>query len=311
MSKKGSAFMNSASVDLKHRLARLQTVVLVVAVTAATSCRQPAMEQRVVARVGDARLTVDELLQEIPPHLRPHVTREDMQEYLMRWINAQILYQEAKRRKIDAQMDVRRELRNLEVDLVGNALLDVEIEQPVDLPEEDIQRYYDSNRNSFIRSAAELHVLHAQSADSTSAEALYQRLVAGEDFSGTARRLAVEFEDSTSWDLYLSEDETAPEIADHVFRLPIGKISTPIRSDMGYHIFKILNRYPKDTIRELGQVRPQIVTKLEVEKRQARYRQLLSDLRSKTTVETNLAALDQVPLDSMSAQDRAVVGEKR
>lgn len=265
-------------------------------------CQRPAREQHVIVRVGDEKLTLDELLDEIPAPMRTHVSREDLQEYVARWINIQILYQEAVRRKIDTHIDVRRELRKLEIELIANALLDQELDRPLEISEEEIQQYYEANRNSFLRTAPEIHALHVQCADATTADSLYRRLIGGDDFAETARRLAAQHGDASSWDSYFAEEETTPEIADYVFRMPIGTISKPIHSDFGYHIFKILNRYPNQTIRELEQVRSQIAAKLEVEKRQTRYRQLLSDLKSSTIVETNLAILDSVSLDSLFAE---------
>jgi hypothetical protein len=269
------------------------------------ACQQSGIEQQVVVRVGDEKLTLDELLDEIPPAVRSQITREDLQDFVARWINSQILYQEAKRRQIDSQLDIQRELRKLEVDLFANALLDQELDKPIDISDQEISRYYETNRNTFERTSMEILVLHAQFAEAATADSLCKLLIVGNDFIQTARKLADEASDTTTWESYLSEDETSKEIAEQIFRLPVGTISRPIQSDFGFHVFKIMNRFPKDTIRELSQVRSQIIAKLEVEKRQARYRQLLSDLKSNTIVETNISMLDNVPLDSLFAQRTA------
>ncbi len=270
-------------------------------------CQQSNPEQQVIVRVGDEKLTLDQLLEDIPPAMRSQISREDLQEYLSRWINSQILYQEARRRQLDAKVDVRRELRKLEVDLIANALLEEELDKPLDISDEEIQRYYETNRNSFVRTSQEIQAMHVQCNDQASADSLYRILLGGTDFVSSAKRFATKGSDTTSWEAYFSEEETTPEIADHVFRLPVGTISKPVPSEFGYHVFKILNRFPTGTTRELAQMRPQIIAKLEVEKRQARYRQLLTDLKSNTIVETNLAMLDNISLDSLFAQHEANV----
>jgi parvulin-like peptidyl-prolyl isomerase len=268
------------------------------------ACQQSGIEQQVIVRVGDERLTLDELIGEIPPAMRAQITREDLQDFVGRWINSQILYQEAKRRQLDAQIDIQRELRKLEVDLVANALLDQELDKPLAITDEEIQNYYVTNRNNFMRAASEILVLHVQCADETTADSLYRLVISGNDFMSVARKLADAGSDTSSWESYLSEDETSPDIAAQIFRLPVGTISRPVQSDFGYHVFKILNRFSKDSIRELAQVRAQIIAKLEVEKRQARYRQLLSDLKSNTIVETNMTMLDNVSIDSLFARNK-------
>lgn len=263
------------------------------------ACQQSGIEQQVIVRVGDERLTLDELIGEIPPAMRSQITREDLQDFVGRWINSQILYQEAKRRQLDSQVDIQRELRKLEIDLVANALLDQELDKPLAITDQEIQDNYVTNRNGFMRASQEIQVLHAQCATAGRADSLYNMVISGNDFIGAARKLVDPDSDTTSWEAFLSEDETSPEIAAQIFRLPVGTLSRPIRSDVGYHVFKVINRFPKDTIRELSQVRTQIIAKLEVEKRQARYRQLLSDLKTNTIVETNLTMLDNVPIDSL------------
>jgi len=268
------------------------------------ACQQSSIEQQVIVRVGDERLTLDELIGEIPPAMRSQITREDLQDFIGRWINSQILYQEAKRRQLDSQIDIQRELRKLEVDLVANALLDQELDKPLVISDEEIQNYYVTNRNNFMRASSEILVLHVQCADAAVADSLYRLVISGNDFLSVARKLADTRSDTSSWESYLSEDETSPEIAAQIFRLPVGTVSRPLQSDFGHHVFKILNRFSKDTIRELAQVRTQIIAKLEVEKRQTRYRQLLSDLKSNTIVETNLTMLDNVSIDSLLAGNK-------
>jgi len=263
------------------------------------ACQQSDVEQQVIVRVGDEKLTLDELLYEIPPGMRSQITREDVQDFLTRWINSQILYQEAKRRQLDSQLDIQRELRKLEVDLIANALLDQELDKPLSISDEEIQRYYETNRNSFQRTSLEIQVMHAQFADAGRADSLCKSVIGGADFIESAKKFSDDGSDTTEWETYLSEDETSPEVGAQIFRLPVGTISRPVQSDLGYHVFRIMNRFPKDTVRELAQVRPQIIAKLEVEKRQSRYRQLLSDLKSNTIVETNLSILDNVSLDSL------------
>lgn len=294
-----------------REICRRSGLYLTAAALIFSGCERSSREQAVIARVGDEKLTLDELLDEVPPPMRVRISREDLQEFITRWINTHILYQEAKRRGLDTQIDVRRELRRLEVDLVANALLDQVLDKPIEVSEEEIQRYYQMNRSSFVRTSPEIRALHVRCANAASADSLYSRFLGGEDFGETARRLAPDRADQSSWDSYISEEETTPEIADHIFRMPTGTISTPIQSDFGYHIFKIMDRFPRQTVRDLEQVRTQILGKLEMEIRQARYRQLLSDLKSNTVVETDLSVLDNVSLDSLFAARGSTAAQQR
>ena len=51
----------------------------------------------IVVKVGNEALTLDDLKHTIPEELHDKITREELQEYVSRWINAHILYQEGQR----------------------------------------------------------------------------------------------------------------------------------------------------------------------------------------------------------------------
>lgn len=264
-------------------------------------------EEDVVARVDEAVLTLDDLAAEIPEGLRDRITKEDLQSYISRWINSQILFQEAKRRGLDRELNVARELERVERELVVNALLEKEIyANKGQAPEGELQKYYDDNRESFRRNEIEARVYHINMSSKSSADSLYRILRTGENFAKVAQELAAQSEDPSSWDLTFSTSEV-PEAMHSVFRLRAGAVSAPIELDDGFHIFQVVETYPRGTLRDLNTVREEISNRLELLGRDERYRSLLANLRSAAKVETALERLESMPMDSLFARS----GRKR
>lgn len=259
-------------------------------------------EEDVVARVGEAVLTLDDLAAEIPEGIRGKITQEDLQSYISRWINSQILYQEARRRGVERELDLARELERIERELVVNALLEKEIyADKSQIPETELQKYYDENRESFRRNENEARVYHINMSTKAEADSLYRILRGGQDFAKVAQVLAARSEDANSWDLTLSTSEV-PEAMHSVFKLRAGAVSTPIELDDGFHLFQVVEAYGSGTLRELNLVRNEISNRLQTSGRDERYRNLLAELRGATKVETKLEKLASMPMDSLFAR---------
>jgi parvulin-like peptidyl-prolyl isomerase len=263
------------------------------------ACEKPQPQSEpAVARVGAEALTVSDILNDIPGEFRHRLNKNELQDYAVRWIDSQILYQEAQKRQLHQSNYVRREMRRLERELVVNALLDQELNKTFAAAEPEIEKYYNDNRQTFIRNVNEVHVQHLKVNNKKTADSLVAALRQGGDFLRAARQYAGK--DSLEADLYLTEAETPPAVASAVFTIMTGAISRPIELDNGFHIFKMVEKFPAGSQRALALVRGEISAKIQSEKRQERYRQLLAQLKNSAAVEKNFSLLDHVTVDSFA-----------
>ncbi len=264
------------------------------------SCgRQEQQTEPAVARVGAEALTVSDIVNDVAGTVRHRFTRNELEDYVVRWIDSQILYQEAKKRQLDQSEMVRRELRRLERELTVNALLEQELNKTFAVTEAEIEKYYNENRPTFTRNADEVHVQHISVGNKKTADSLTAALRLGGDFLQVARRLAGS--DTTEIDLFLTEEETPDAVVSSVFTIMTGAVSRPIQLESGYHIFKMVEKFSAGSQKLLAQAREEITVKIQSEKRQERYRQLLAELKNSIVAEKNFQLLDQVPVDSLAA----------
>jgi parvulin-like peptidyl-prolyl isomerase len=262
------------------------------------ACAKPEQQKTegVVARVGSEVLTVADLAQDIPDQIRQHISKAELQDYVVRWIDSQTLYQEAKKRQLDQSESVRRELRRLERELVVNALLEQELNKSFAISDQEIEKYYQDNRQAFTRDINEVHVQHIKVGNKKSADSLTAALRSGGDFLQAARYFDA---DSADFDLYLTEAETPPAVVSGVFTIMTGAVSRPVALDNGFHIFKMIEKFEIGSLRKLPLVRQEIIAKIQSEKRQERYRQLLAALKNNTPVERNFHLLESASFDSL------------
>jgi parvulin-like peptidyl-prolyl isomerase len=266
---------------------------------AACQKSQPVEEEPAVARVGAETLTVSDIVNDIPAQLRHRIAKSELQDYVVRWIDSQILFQEGKRRQLDQGEELRRELRRLERELVVNALLDRELNKPFQVTEQEIEKYYNDYRQTFTREANEVHVQFIRVDNKKSADSLTAALRQGGDFLQVARQYAGG--DSAASDLFLTEAETPPVVMSAVFTIMTGAVSRPVLLDNGFHIFKMIEKFEAGSQKPLAQVREEITAKILSEKRQERYKQFLAELKNSALIEKNFQLLDNIPSDSLSS----------
>ncbi|MEE3259553.1 MAG: peptidylprolyl isomerase [Candidatus Latescibacterota bacterium] len=197
------------------------------------------------------------------------------------WVRQELLYQEALARQLDQQARLALLLEQTRRDLLVAALLDAEFaSEELAFGEGDIHRYYDAHQDQFQRTQPEVKARHILLASHRDANARRQALQQGEDFAEVAREHSLDVDTRyRGGDLgYFSQaDEPALWAASR--EMPLDNISKPIRTEYGYHLIQILERGEAGTIRNIDQVRTEIVEALVRERHKTRLDQLIAQLK--------------------------------
>ncbi|MFQ5637060.1 MAG: peptidylprolyl isomerase [bacterium] len=264
-----------------------------------SSCNLPEEEQLVVARVGDEHLTLREVVQDVTSRSRVELNAADFREYVLRWINDEVLYQEALGRSVDEDEELRKEFESLKKQLIINSLIERALKNQILITDEEISQYYESNKGEFILSDDVVHAYHILTNTRKEANALRRRLKKGEDFEDLAKAIADSLK-THDWDLgYFSKSDIIPEISKMAFNIPVGSYSLPLKSDFGFHLIKVVDKMKKGEAKNLDHVREEIRFMLEQQRKQENYQRFLLQTKSKFTVTTNFQILDSVNLDSL------------
>lgn len=268
------------------------------------SCDNNKKKQIVIASVGNEKLTLKEILEDIPVEIKKNLTTADVKEYVQKWINSQVLYQEAKRRNLDDDPNLKKEFKKVKRELLVDRLIELELKNDVSVTDEEIEKYYEEHKDDFILTEDQVHAYHILVKSRKEANNVRKKLRKGEDFENVAKEIYGDSVKKNEWDLgYFTRSEIIPEIANKVFDMPVGSISLPIKSEFGYHIIKVIDKQKKGTYNKLENVREEIKFKLEALKKRAQYQRLLIQVRNKTPVETYFDILNKVKLDSLIHRD--------
>ena len=278
---------------------RVYTVVLMLLVT--MGCRP---EERVpgtpVATVGEKQFMLEDLDRMIPQELSSHVSARQKRDLVERWMEEELLYQEALRRAIDEEPEVRELIEKSRRELLVAQLMEREIGVDLDVTEEEILEYYAAHKEEFKRSETEIRARQILVVTSRKAEEIRNRLRKGERFETLAQQESLDSSALDGGDMgYFSEAISEPSFWSVCQNLKAGTTSRPARTDFGYHIIEVLDRKSAGTIRDLEQVRPELITRIATQKQKALLDGLLQSLRATIPYEIREDLLGSVEADSV------------
>ncbi|RMF68752.1 MAG: hypothetical protein D6743_02950 [Calditrichaeota bacterium] len=268
-----------------------------------TPCKKPEQRKDVVAVVGDDYLTLGALIEGIPSQIYPNLSPMELREFALMWIDNQVLYQEARQRKLDDRPDFKRELAKVKQELLIDKLIDEALGSEVEVSDEEVKNYYEANKESYKLTDDVVRANHILVGNKEEANEIRRRLRRGEAFADVARAVSGDSTDADNWDLgYFTRDEIIPELAKVVFNMPVGASSYPIKTEFGYHIVQVVDKQKKGEVRRFDAVKEEIKLKLKAKKRQDRKQRFLLQLKSRYKIHTNFQLLDSTAVDSLLHQ---------
>jgi peptidyl-prolyl cis-trans isomerase C len=294
--------------------AREATAVLLLVLFAALGCGKGEREGESTAertgeivRVGDVVLSSDDIDRLVPEDERIPLTIEERRELVRRWVDTEVLCQEAIRRGLKKDPVVEARLADLEHQFLADYLVFTELRKRAAVSEEEIEAFYAAHESDYLHEYRVSQILTSTLEDAERA----RMLLATKSWAWVANRYSVDPVAKRGGDLgYLTKGNMIPELEAVVFGMKPGETTGIIKSDFGYHLFRL------EDIREalvavgLDDVREQIMNNLMLEKRKKAYREFLDSLTAHADIsykdKSYLRPLEsEFPPDAREAGDEA------
>ena len=244
-----------------------------------SACSSSGPQEEVVAHVGDTYLEASALAALVPHD----ADEEDRQRAIRDWIGSELLYREALERGLQDNLRLQQQLERTRRNLLIAALLDQELgREEVGVTDWEIQQYYEENDELFQREEPEMRARHILLASQRQANARYNDLRRGTDFAEVAQNYSEDADTRRSGgDLGVISRRDDPALWNACEDLELNVLSQPIRTEYGYHLIEVLERYDTESIKPLEQVREQIVETLVWQQHNQRMNQLIETLKER------------------------------
>jgi peptidyl-prolyl cis-trans isomerase C len=216
--------------------------------TALVAVSQPlarAQEDKVIVVVNGHEIKTSEVelaaedistqLAELPPKMRfPFLV-----EYL---VERHLLAQAAVKKGIADSEEYKKRLAFYQAKALRDAFFNDAIKPTV--TEEDMKAAYEREAPK-IKVSERVRARHILVASEKEAIDVVARLGQGEKFEEIAKKVSLDGSKDYGGDLgYFSAEEMVPEFSKAAFALKVGEISTPIKTDYGWHVIKLEDRKP-------------------------------------------------------------------
>ena len=213
-------------------------------------------EDAIVAKIGEKNITLSDFNKILnfydPEKLKAIEQNQQIKEQLLyQMVQALVISRVATQHGFDAKPDIKEHLELLKNSFLANEYLKREVMQKVTVSDNDLQTYYDANKDEFItpemvRARHILFLVQADAADGTKKKVYEQaaetlkKIKGGEDFAKLASELSGDpGSKQKGGDIgFVARGKTVKPFEDALFSLKPGEISGVIETKFGYHLIK-------------------------------------------------------------------------
>ena len=149
----------------------------------------------------------------------------------------------------------------------------------VKVSDSDIKAYYNSHKSQYVQPESR-DVRHILVPSKSLADSLYAQLKGGSDIAKLAKRYSKDPGSAANGGkLTVSKGQTVPEFDKTAFSLKKGELSTPVKTQYGYHIIQALSAIKPASTTTLDKVRASIRQQLEQQRKNEKITKWLEDTK--------------------------------
>jgi len=261
------------------------SVILVLAIAGVVGCaKRPKSE--IVATINGKDITmtmVDEKIENLPKYYQAFAGGHK-KEVVDEMIVEELLYDEAKRRKLDSDSEIKELINEATRKILISKVIENETRKSAPVSEDDVRAHYEENKDKYMvpETIRASHILTSTEED---AKAAQEELNAGSNFADTAKKYSKDLTKDRGGDLgYFNKGQMIPEFEKACFSLNIGDVSPIIKTRFGYHIIELTDRKPA-TYRKFEEVKNNIMSQLTKDSQRAKFDEFTNKLRSNAKIE--------------------------
>jgi parvulin-like peptidyl-prolyl isomerase len=258
-----------------------------------SGCKKEPEKATVLAQVGNSTLTLEELRESFPAEFEQLIRREQYLDFIKRWMDDEVVYQQALKANLEKDSLVGRKLEKLRRKLLIEEFLARENATEMFEPDEmAMNQYYEMHKEEFRRKVPE--VKFAQMRVQTNKQAMDLRAKAARtDFLAVAAANSMDpVPEAYSSIPFKKQTEFPPCLSQDIAATGIGAVTYPIACPDGFYLVKVIERQDAGSLVPFGEAKEEISGILIMERKDKLMDGKISKFKEGISVSYNL---DQIP----------------
>jgi len=255
------------------------------------SCRQE--QGTVIARVGDAVLTLEEASQAIDSSRGPAANQ--LRAYVSSWVTTELLHQEAQKSGVENTEEFRRQVRDINRQLAVQDFLEQHVYPDLAVYSDSmLEGYFNAHAPEFFlrEDMVKLNMIVLKNRERASSFAA--SVSQGTPWGASAQKYS---QDSVSSpDVVFSRTEQVysrrtlfpTELWKVASALAINEVSFPVKTAEGFAVMQLLAKMREGREAEFWIVRDEVYQRVRLERRRSRYEKYLDSLRKSYNIQVLL-----------------------
>lgn len=277
-----------------RNVTRIITVLFPLVLYLLSGCISEGEDKKdVVAQVNLAQITNAELEASLPDITSPEAKLALKRNLMETWIENEIFYQSAIKEGLSLTDSEKMMVKNYEKQLLVEKYLEKYLNINYHVLDQEIEDYYDKHKQEFIWKDEYVHIIHllVETEDRTINDEIRKSKNLLEviknnyfDQQSTPERPIGDLG-------YVKLNEFPSRLVNIIKTTKTGSIRGPIKTDLGYHYFQLLDVQKAGATKDLDIVKDEIILRIKISKRSNELESLKQKLRSNFDIQTDLNIL--------------------
>ena len=267
--------------------------MVTLALTGVSGCKKEAGKTTVLAKVGDSTLTLEELRESFPVEFEQLIRREQYLDFIKRWMDDEVVYQQALKTNLESDSLVARKLKKLRRKLLIEEFLARENAGEVFEPDElSMSQYYEMHKEEFRRKAPEFKYAHIRVQTNKQAMELRSKANRGDFLAIAAAGSLDPVPESYASIGFKKQSDFPPCLSQDIAGAGIGSVTLPVACADGFYLIKVLERQDAGSLISFAEAKEEISGILIMERKDKLLDGRIANYKEGVSVGYNL---DQIP----------------
>jgi parvulin-like peptidyl-prolyl isomerase len=272
-------------------------------------CQKTQEKEAILAQVGTATLTLAELRESFPAEFEQIIHREQYLDFIKRWIDDEVIYQQAQKANLAKDSLMARKLAKITRKLMIEEFLsrdgDPEISEPDEMA---MSQYYEMHKEEFRRKVPEVKFVHIRVETLKQAADLRGKIMRGDFLAIAASNSMDPNPESYNAVGFKKQSEFPSCLSQDISKTSINAVSQPITCPDGIYLLKVLDRQEAGSLIPFAETKEEISSILAMARKDKLLESRIAKYKDGLSISYNL---DQIPgqsdiprVDSMKAEIR-------